>query len=671
MSDLTKTALSRKIVKGNTFGIKIPMQQITGYDSQNNPMLADVDLTGCEADTSVTLHSMYGKTVKDFTISGINISFAVDGDLNNGQYDIEVKTVKNGQKLRMDLKNAFRIVNYNEDADLPSGTEFGVDTYTLQPQIVFAVGKDGDNGKSAYELAKENGFAGTVAEWLASLKGLQGYKGDKGDVGNIGPQGLKGDTGIQGPVGDTGIQGPKGEKGDKGDAFVYSDFTEDQILNLQKPAADAASDADAQTELCKTAELEREANEALRKSTEEQRDAAEEQRAAAESSRNATFEKLKGDSETATEHANTAAENANNEAIAAKKITQTVQSKLDELAGATTAIINISLSSNQANDDLTGKKIYVKSESGSIINTVTYTGTMLSIIIKSNTSFYVQAEPLSGYKQPQSETLTALASNTYAIDLVYKAELLSVTVTGPSDGVFNPNTVVVKINGVSYNGNATVKIPFGTTYTIIATKATGYISPASFSALIAENNTRNIILEYKASKFGVFIADIEKKLYTVEEYKASPLDASRVLGVAVITESYQFVCRFKGKSSIWQASGVLISGAASTDEVANTEALIAAYDEGDVKACVPAWYCHNFIFNNGERGFLPGVGVAQTIMLNAINDALVTIGDTNISNNIWTSVQVNAGSAYHVNSSAVAGNNVKGAPFMVVPCLLF
>jgi hypothetical protein len=179
MADITKTLKPTRVVKGNTFKITIPMQQITGYDSANNPILTDVDLTGCEADTFVTLHSMYGKTVKDFTISGINISFTVDGDLNNGQYDIEVKTVKNGQKLRMDLKNALRIVNYNEDADLPSGTEFGVDTYTLQPQIVFAVGKDGDNGKSAYELAKENGFAGTVAEWLASLKGLQGYKGDK------------------------------------------------------------------------------------------------------------------------------------------------------------------------------------------------------------------------------------------------------------------------------------------------------------------------------------------------------------------------------------------------------------------------------------------------------------------------------------------------------------
>ena len=264
MADITKTLKPTRVVKGNTFKITIPMQQITGYDSSGNPILTDVDLTGCEADTFVTLHSMYGKTVKDFTISGINISFVVDGDLNNGQYDIEVKTVKNGQKLRMDLKNAFRIVNYNEDADLPSGTEFGVDTYTLQPQIVFAVGKDGDNGKSAYELAKENGFAGTVAEWLASLKGLQGYKGDKGDAGIQGIQGEqgekgdKGDTGAaftysdftpeqlaalkgdKGDKGEQGIQGEQGEKGDKGDAFTFADFTSEQIVELQKPATDAA-----------------------------------------------------------------------------------------------------------------------------------------------------------------------------------------------------------------------------------------------------------------------------------------------------------------------------------------------------------------------------------------------------------------------------------------------
>jgi hypothetical protein len=39
-------------------------------------------------------------------------------------------------------------------------------------------------GDSAYEVAVENGFTGTVAQWLASLVGPQGVKGDTGPVGS-------------------------------------------------------------------------------------------------------------------------------------------------------------------------------------------------------------------------------------------------------------------------------------------------------------------------------------------------------------------------------------------------------------------------------------------------------------------------------------------------------
>lgn len=48
----------------------------------------------------------------------------------------------------------------------------------------------GTNGKSAYEIAVANGFTGTEAEWLASLKGSQGQPGQTGGQGN------KGDTGV-------------------------------------------------------------------------------------------------------------------------------------------------------------------------------------------------------------------------------------------------------------------------------------------------------------------------------------------------------------------------------------------------------------------------------------------------------------------------------------------
>lgn len=39
----------------------------------------------------------------------------------------------------------------------------------------------GDKGDSAYDIAIANGFKGTEAEWLLSLKGEKGEKGEKGD----------------------------------------------------------------------------------------------------------------------------------------------------------------------------------------------------------------------------------------------------------------------------------------------------------------------------------------------------------------------------------------------------------------------------------------------------------------------------------------------------------
>lgn len=57
-------------------------------------------------------------------------------------------------------------------------------------------------GQTPYDLAVENGFKGTLKEWLESLKG------DKGDTGAVGPQG------------NTGPQGPQGERGEQGVSVV-------------------------------------------------------------------------------------------------------------------------------------------------------------------------------------------------------------------------------------------------------------------------------------------------------------------------------------------------------------------------------------------------------------------------------------------------------------------
>ena len=98
-----------------------------------------------------------------------------------------------------------------------------------------ANGKDGANGKSAYEIAVADGFTGTEKEWLASLVGP---KGDTGATGEAGPKGQTGSTGEKGATGATGrsayeiavangftgteaewigsLKGKQGEKGETG-----------------------------------------------------------------------------------------------------------------------------------------------------------------------------------------------------------------------------------------------------------------------------------------------------------------------------------------------------------------------------------------------------------------------------------------------------------------------
>lgn len=76
-------------------------------------------------------------------------------------------------------------------------------------------GKDGENGKSAYEIAVQNGYDGTETDWLESLKG---QKGDTGEPGATGAKGDHGEKGDQGEPGTPGAKGERGEKGEKGDA---------------------------------------------------------------------------------------------------------------------------------------------------------------------------------------------------------------------------------------------------------------------------------------------------------------------------------------------------------------------------------------------------------------------------------------------------------------------
>ena len=54
------------------------------------------------------------------------------------------------------------------------------------------ISEKGADGKSAFEIAVENGFIGTEAEWLESLKGKDGKDGVDGKNGQDGKDGIDG-----------------------------------------------------------------------------------------------------------------------------------------------------------------------------------------------------------------------------------------------------------------------------------------------------------------------------------------------------------------------------------------------------------------------------------------------------------------------------------------------
>ncbi|MCH5157518.1 MAG: right-handed parallel beta-helix repeat-containing protein [Clostridiales bacterium] len=82
--------------------------------------------------------------------------------------------------------------------------------------LTVGIGATAGNGKSAYDIAVENGFEGTVEEWLESLKGDKGETGSNGTNGSNGSNGSNGAAGPQGPAGPTGPQGSTGETGPAG-----------------------------------------------------------------------------------------------------------------------------------------------------------------------------------------------------------------------------------------------------------------------------------------------------------------------------------------------------------------------------------------------------------------------------------------------------------------------
>ena len=125
------------------------------------------------------------------------------------------------------MKKTFLIENLSiikmgcncENEETPENKDLNFNIELTQTNIgvdlnfsVLNIGSSPVAGKSAFEIAVENGFVGTEIEWLNSLRGNDGNDGQNGI---------------------NGADGQNGTNGQDGKDFVFSDFTEAQLNALK------------------------------------------------------------------------------------------------------------------------------------------------------------------------------------------------------------------------------------------------------------------------------------------------------------------------------------------------------------------------------------------------------------------------------------------------------
>ena len=111
-------------------------------------------------------------------------------------YDAESDTTLRATTVPVTLH--IRPSGFVADGDTPIPPTLDLYTQLLKKLSEMQTGANGKDGRSAYAIAIENGFVGTAAEWLESLKGMNGVDGKDGTNGKDGLPGKDGRDGKDG-----------------------------------------------------------------------------------------------------------------------------------------------------------------------------------------------------------------------------------------------------------------------------------------------------------------------------------------------------------------------------------------------------------------------------------------------------------------------------------------
>lgn len=337
-------------------------------------------------------------------------------------------------------------------------------------------------------------------------------------------------------------------------------------------------------------------------------------------------------------------------------VTKTPTASVDTVSFAyNTTIMSITLTSNQGTDATLNAGTNVVVKCGTINKTLTWRGSTLTQKIPTGEAYTITPAALTGYKAPVAKTGTAAGTN-MSESMQYQTELVTVTVN--TDNAISCSGQKVTIAGTeyTYSNPITVKIPFGTSYSVSVNGKAGFTSPDAQS-FTANQASRSVTMTYLEIKRGIFILDTDGNLIKRADWNTG--NNSKAVGVAVLSDNCKFVISPSENSSniSWGGYGTTISNIVTTTDAAtakkdylgsgNTDKIIAQLGSGNAPA---ADYCRGVTFKHGKKGYLGSLGEWQEAYNNKaeIDACMSLIGGTAIYTSAyhWTSTQYSSDSSW-------------------------
>ena len=319
-------------------------------------------------------------------------------------------------------------------------------------------------------------------------------------------------------------------------------------------------------------------------------------------------------------------------------------------------ICQITLKSNQGDSDassLIGASVKViATEDSSELFNGTWNGETIIVPIQQGTEYKIVVGALDGYATPDEQTYTASAFVNRDVEVMYNTELVRVALS--ADDSSSVSGQIVTINGVAHTYGSTAveqKVPFGTEYTVSVNDKSGYITPAS-QTFTASESVRNLEVVYKLDLTGVWIQDVNGKLWAVDDWD----DSVAYNGIAIITENHSFVMAPKYITGTQYPFGGTsdVEGVTTTTDITVAQNDFNGYENTQILAAnssKSANLAKDYIFPNGKNGYLPSAGEAQIVLdnLSEVMRAATITAEYNVKTiKFVTSTQYTGGEVWHL-----------------------